>query len=201
MLWFGFAATLFFAGGTFVIGLVIPGYSHVRQTVSELGEVGSPGQVAFTALLCLVAACLAIFAVANARTLRESGRSALPAYFVGAMAVSCVGVGIFSYPYALHNVFGLSELIGYQAPLAAALVYRKDSRARSVMTFSIVMYIAVLLTVAINLLAIFRPPDLWAQIKPVFGIVQRSLFASWFIWCAGYALLLIRNRNSRASDH
>jgi len=113
------------------------------------------------------------------------------------MAISCAGVGIFSYPYALHNVFGLSELIGYQAPLAAALVYRKDSRARSVMTFSIVMYIAVLLTVAINLLAIFRPPDLWTQIKPVFGILQRSLFAAWFIWCAGYALLLIRARRLR----
>jgi len=53
-LWLGpIAAVLLFAG-MFAVGLMIPGYSHVRQTVSELGEVGSPGRVAFCILLLLV---------------------------------------------------------------------------------------------------------------------------------------------------
>lgn len=191
-LWFGpFAALLFFAG-IFAIDQYTPGYSHVRQTVSELGEVGAPGQVVFSGLLCLVASCLLVYAGAVARSLHALGCTALPAYFVGAMAISCAGVGVFAFPNPLHNIFGLSETVGLQAPLAAAWVCRKDTCTRRVAVFSIVMYVLVLLAIAINLMPLVRPADLWAQVKPYYGIVQRSLFASWFAWCVGHAVLLMR---------
>ena len=191
-LWFGPIAALVLVLGILSIGVITPGYSHVRQTVSELGEAGSPGQVAFSVLLCLVATCLIIFASAVARSLRVSGQSTLPAYFLGAMAISTAGVGVFSFPHPLHNVFGISEMVGYQAPLVAALV----SNSKRVKVFSIIMYVAVLLAIAINLVALVRPEGIWSQIKPFFGVVQRSLFASWFIWCAGYAVLLLPRRRS-----
>lgn len=190
-LWFGPSAVLLFLAGIFAIGVVTPGYSHVRQTVSELGEAGSPGQVAFTVLLCLVSACLIVYAGAVAHSLRELKCSALPAYFIGAMAVSCAGVGIFSFPHPLHNVFGLSETIGLQAPLVAALVCRAEPRAKRITVFSLVMYAVVLLAIAINLIPLVRPAGIWPHIRPLFGIVQRFLFASWFTWCAGYAVLLM----------
>jgi len=195
-LWFGPIAALLLFAGIFAVGLVTPDYSHVRQTVSELGEVGSPGQVAFSVLLCLIAACLIIFAGAVAHSLRELGHSTLPAWFLGAMAISTAGVGLFAYPEPLHNIFGMSETVGYQAPLVAALVCKTDPRAKRIKAFSIVMYVAVLLAIAINLVALVRPAEIWSQIKPFFGVVQRSLFASWFIWCTGYALLLMRMRRA-----
>jgi len=195
-LWFGPIAAALLSAGIFAVGLITPDYSHVRQTVSELGEVGSPGQVAFSVLLCLVAACLIVFASAVARSLRESGHSTLPAWFLGAMAVSTAGVGLFAFPEPLHNIFGMSETVGYQAPLVAALVCKTDPRAKRIKVFSIIMYAAVLLAIAINLIALVRPAEIWGQIKPFFGVVQRSLFASWFIWCTGYAVLLMRTRRT-----
>jgi hypothetical protein len=147
-------------------------------------------------LLCLIAACLIIFAGAVAHSLRELGHSTLPAWFLGAMAISTAGVGLFAYPEPLHNIFGMSETVGYQAPLVAALVCKTDPRAKRIKAFSIVMYVAVLLAIAINLVALVRPAEIWSQIKPFFGVVQRSLFASWFIWCTGYALLLMRMRRA-----
>ena len=197
-LWFGPIATVLFFAGIFAIGLMIPGYSPIRQTVSELGEVGSPGRVVFSILLSLVAVSLIIFAGAVAHTLRESGHSRLPAYFVGAMAISAAGAGIFAFPHPLHNVFGMSELIGYQAPLVAALVCRKDQSAKRLNVFSIVMYVAVLLAIAANMTTLHRHGDLWAHIRPFYGVVQRFLFAAWFFWCAGYGVLLSRGRRA---DH
>lgn len=191
-LWFGPVAVALFLAGTIAIGLFTPGYSHVRQTVSELGEAGAPGQVAFSVLLCLISACLIVCASAIARTLHQLGHSALPAYFVISMAISCAGVGIFSFPHPLHNVFGLSETVGLQAPLIAALVGRRDDRTRQARVFSTAMYLLVLLAFAINLIPLLRPTNLWAYIRPYFGLVQRSLFVSWFTWCAGYALFLIK---------
>jgi len=197
-LWFGPIAALLFIAGTFAIGAITPGYSHVRQTVSELGELGSPGQFAFTALLCLIAMCLAIFASAVPRALRGLGCSALPAYFVVALAVSCAGVGIFSFPHPLHNVFGMSETVGLQAPLVAALVCWRVPRTKQIVFFSIVMYVVVLVAIALNLIPLVRPVSLWPLVRPYFGVVQRFLFLSWFAWCAGYAILLLKA--SRANN-
>ncbi|OOG60279.1 DUF998 domain-containing protein [Rhodanobacter sp. C03] len=194
LLWFGPIAALLLFTGIFAIGLMTPGYSHIRQTVSELGEAGSPGRIVFSVLLSIVAACLIVFAGGVARTLREAGYSTLPAYFVGAMAISAAGVGIFAYPHPLHNVFGMSELAGYQAPLVAALVCRTASNARQLTRFSIVMYALVMLAIAANLTTLDRHGDLWAHIRPFYGVVQRLLFAAWFFWCAGYAALLMRMR-------
>jgi hypothetical membrane protein len=193
-LWLGPVAALLLFAGMFAIGLMIPDYSHVRQTVSELGEVGSPGRIAFSVLLSLVAACLIVFAGGVARVLRKSGFSTLPAYFVGAMAISAAGVGLFAFPHPLHNVFGMSELVGYQAPLAAALVCRRAPHARRLVVFSMAMYALVALTIAANMTTLDRHGVIWAHIQPYYGVVQRLLFAAWFFWCAGYALLLMRMR-------
>ena len=191
-LWLGpLAAVLLFAG-MFAIGLMIPGYSHVRQTVSELGEVGSPGRVAFCILLLFVATCLAVFATGVAATLRAAGSSTGPASLVGAMAISAAGVGVFAFPHPLHNVFGMSELVGYQAPLVAALACRSATRMRPMRTFSFVMYALVVLAVAANMTTLHRHGELWRHIQPCYGVVQRLLFAAWFFWCAGYAVLLMR---------
>jgi len=191
-LWLGpIAAVLLFAG-MFAVGLMIPGYSHVRQTVSELGEVGSPGRLAFSVLLLLVATCLVVFATGVAATLRATGRSTVPAYLVGAMAISAAGVGVFAFPHPLHNVFGLSELVGYQAPLVAALVCGSAARTRPIRTFSFVMYALVVLAIAANMTTLHRQGTLWLHIQPCYGVVQRLLFAAWFFWCAGYAVLLMR---------
>lgn len=200
-LWFGPVAVLLLIAGTFAIGAITPGYSQVRQTVSELGEAGSPGQFAFSALLFFVALCLVTCSSAVARTLRQLGCSSLPAFFVAAMAFSCAGVGIFSFPHPLHNIFGLSETVGLQAPLVAALACRNQPRAKQIVFFSLIMYFAVAVAFAINLVALVRPVNLWPLIKPFFGIVQRSLFASWFIWVAGYSVLLMRvGRANQAFD-
>jgi hypothetical protein len=53
-----------FVFGIAGLGLMIPGYSHLRQTVSEIGEISSPARVPFAILLCCVAAFILVFASA-----------------------------------------------------------------------------------------------------------------------------------------
>ena len=113
---FGPLAAGLLAVGIVVLALLVPGYDQVRQTVSEIGEVGSPMQAAFTLLLCLVAAGILLFAWGLHGVAASTGRLRWPAYLSAATAVSAAGVGVFSFPHPLHNVFGISELIGYQAP-------------------------------------------------------------------------------------
>src|SRR6478672_8286809 len=86
------------------LALLLPGYSHVRQTVSEIGEIGSPARVPFAVMLCCVAACILVFAAAVRDRSLQAGYSAAAAYLTGFMALSAAGVGLFAYPNPLHNV-------------------------------------------------------------------------------------------------
>ena len=166
----------------------------MHQTVSEIGEMDSPARIPFTIMLCSVALCLLIFAAGVGAESKRAGHGRLSAYLIGCMALSAAGVGIFAFPHPLHNVFGESELIGYQAPLAFALSWRRDPNAKRLVAFSWTMFALIWISIALNLVSLDRHSALWTEMKPIYGLIQRSLFAAFFCWCAGIGLLLRQHR-------
>jgi len=195
---FGPLATVLFVLGVAGLATMVPGYSHVHQTMSEIGEAGSPVQVSFTMMAILVAFCILVFAIALRGTSVAAGHSPLAAYVTGCMVISLTGVGIFSFPHPLHNVFGISELVGYQAPLAFALTWRRDPRAKTIVAFSWVMFVAVWIAIGLNLSSLDSNGSLWHAVHPVIGIAQRALFGAWFLWLAVTGLALFATVPARA---
>ena len=189
---FGPASAAIFCIGVAGLALLVPGYSHLHQTVSEIGEVGSPARVPFTVMLACVAACTLIFATAVRDLSSQAGRSQVPTFLLVCSALSALGVGIFAFPHPLHNVFGLSEIFGYQAPVAVALAWRSDPKAKALVTCSWIFFALLWIAMALNLSPLFPHSWLWAHLKPVNGLVQRSLFLSWFAWCTVAGLLMWR---------
>jgi hypothetical membrane protein len=189
---FGVVAIAIFVLGGAGLALMVPGYSHIRQTVSEIGEIGSPARVPFAVMLCAVAASLLVFATAVRDVLVAAGRSTLAAYLIGFMALPAAGTGIFAYPHPLHNIFGISELLGYQAPLAFALAWRNDPRAKALVTFSWIMFGIIWLAIVVNLSSLNSHSMFWAYVKPVHGLAQRALFLAWFGWCAVVGTVMYR---------
>jgi len=185
------AAVLFGLGIVALAGLV-PGYDQVRQTVSEIGEITSPMRWPFAYLLFAVSGLVVIFAAALGSASKAIGRSRAAAWLAGVMAISASGIGVFAFPHPLHNVFGISELIAYQAPLALALTWRAEPRVGAIVTWSWIMCALIWLAIALNLVTFDRAGAVWAMEKPFYGLVQRALFATWFIWSAGVGLLLYR---------
>jgi hypothetical membrane protein len=189
---YGPLAAAVFVLGVAGLALMIPGYSHVRQTISEIGENGSPARFPFALMLCCVAACILVFASAVRDISVQAGRSTLAAYVIGFMALSASGVGVFAYPHPLHNIFGMSELIGYQAPLVLALTWRRDPRAKALVAFSWIMFALIWIAIALNMSSLDRHGEVWAHVKPAYGLAQRALFAAWFGWCVGAGVFLFK---------
>jgi hypothetical membrane protein len=187
---FGPLAAAILTAGIAGLALLVPGYSHVRQTVSEIGAMDSPVRIPFTIMLCCVAVGLLIFAAGVRSESNKCGHSPVPAYLIICMSISAAGVGIFAFPHPLHNIFGESELVGYQAPLAFALAWRADPKARSLVAISWIFFVLVWISIALNLSSLFRQGIIWTEMKPIYGLIQRSLFAAWFCWCAIIGVLL-----------
>jgi hypothetical membrane protein len=190
---FGPLAAAILGLGIVGLGFMVPGYSQVHQTVSEIGEAGSPAGVPFAIMLFAVAACVLVFASAIRDQSIKTGHSPVAAYFVGFMAISLSGVAVFAFPHPLHNSFGLSELVAYQAPLVLAITWRGDPRVRTVVRASWILFILMWIAIGLNLATLDRQGALWAFERPFYGLVQRTLFIVWFGWCAVIGALLFKS--------
>jgi len=195
---FGPLAAAIFGFGIVALAGLIPGYSQVQQTVSEIGEIGSPERVPFAIMLGCVAACIVVFAAGFLELSAVAGHSRWAAYLTGFMALPAAALGIFAYPHPLHNIFGLSELIGYQAPLVMAFTWRRDPQAKTLVTFSWIMSVLIWSAILVNLGSLDSGGMIWAYIKPVHGLAQRLLFFGWFGWCAVVGILLFQYAGSIA---
>jgi hypothetical membrane protein len=190
--------------GSFVFGLsvillplLIPGYSQIRQTVSEIGMLGSPMRIPFTIMLCVVALCMLVFGYGLHGAAIRAGHSPVAAYLTACMSVSAAGAGVFAYPAAPHNYFGLSELIAYEAPVALAITWRRDPRAAGVVRFSWIMSVLMWAAIALNLQYLSARSHggaLWAHERSIYGLVQRSLFTVFFSWCGAIGVMLFAAR-------
>ena len=190
LLWAGPAALLAFFGSTLALGTALPGYSPVRQTVSEIGMAGSPVATAFAASLIAVAVLVATFGLAVGQYAGEHRLSKAPALFVVAFGASLLGVAAFPSPDPWHNRFGLSETIGYLSPLVLAIAWRSRAGYRGIVAGSAIAFLLVLAAVVLNLLPAFvrvsQDYGAW------YGLMQRALFAGFFGWTGGLGLTLYR---------
>ena len=177
-------AALALAIGIIVLGALVPGYDPVRQTVSEIGEIGSPMRVAFALMLAVVGVSVMAFGSALDDWLAAAEQHRIGGWLVAFMGLDAVLLGFFAFPHPMHNVCGLAELVGYQAPLVLALTWQRRAETQPLARLCWIGYALVCLSLIANLTALHREGVVWDTIRPVYGLVQRALFAAWFGWLA-----------------
>lgn len=185
------AAVIFFFG---VLGLasLLPGYSHVHQDISTIGRIGSPERVPFSAVFIFYACSLAIFASGIFNLAGHAGLSRLPAYLVAFMAFTQIGIAIFATPHPLHNMFGIASMLGFLAPIALAVSWRRVRPPRTLIVVSYVLGLLVLGCVIVGLSELYPQSQLWQLVKSVPGLVQRSLAGAWLAWLFASGILMRR---------
>jgi hypothetical membrane protein len=186
MLLAGPAAALVFALGVAGLGSIKPGYSHVSQTVSELGAQGEEGRKWLAALNLVVALLALVFASGLLSVAKSSAVTNAPAWLVGLWAILAVGLAAFPSGHRLHNVFGLLQTIPFVgAPVAVA----RGWQGLGVGSVSRVALLLLVVAMVLNLAPAFSR-RIANTLAPVYGLVQRSLFVAWYGWCATLGLLL-----------
>ncbi len=186
----GLLAPLVFSAAAIGLSLMVSDYSHISQTVSEIGKQGSPVELLWKLSNLLVALFIlglawGLYCVAQSQTF-----SKVPAYFVAYFAVVSGDMAIFESPHPLHNLFGLSMILGYMAPLSLAVSWRRKEQVIPLIRFSWVVGLLILVSIALNLSPLF-----FRDLYPLqyYGLVQRSLLVLFYgVWCPVVALYFYR---------
>jgi hypothetical protein len=195
MLLGGPAAALAFGLGLTGLGVTTPGYSAVRQTVSELGPQGGRRRGALAGLNLVIALAAIVFACGLVVVARQLRLPITPALFVGLYAILAAGLAAFPSGYrssifprlGLHNVVGLLQTFPFVgAPLSVALGWRGLGVLALVSWAALVL---IIVAMVLNLAPAFSS-QLARAFGPIYGLLQRSLFVAWYGWCAIVGLLL-----------
>jgi hypothetical membrane protein len=178
----GLASPLVLAIATIAIAAGRPDYSHLRNTISELGAVGRPGAVLMRfAGNATAGALAALAAVPLSRSLGPGGFARAGAVALALAGAAIVGTAIFPWTGAandlssasskLHLVFALAGfLLLALNPLLFGLQLRRTPDSRGLFMFS--MACAALTFVFAFLLA-------W---PPYLGATQRAALVSFYLW-------------------
>ena len=120
---FGIFAGLGFIATWLVLGALLANYNPVTQTISEIGEKGSAFEVPYKIANLIVAGCFLLFFHGVYRFSAARQLSLVPAFMLGFFALTQLGVSTFESPNPLHNLFGISSMLGFFTPLALAITW------------------------------------------------------------------------------
>ena len=165
--------------GSLLLGSMLPDYSHVSQTVSEIGERGSPLMMPWHLFSVSIGFLMILFASGIILFAKQNKLSILPGIFILSYGISQFGIGFYPSPDPLHNVFGLSMTLGYFSPLVFALSW-KNKLGNEFNSISILTFILIILGIFLNLTPVFAP-----TLYPLeyYGIVQRFLLFTFYVYC------------------
>jgi len=185
----GWITATTFILGTFILGGLLEGYNPVSQTISEIGEKGSPLYTPWQIFSISIGGLLILFAVGLISFAKKKKLSILPGIFILIYGLSQFCIGLFPSPHPLHNVFGLSMTIGYFSPLVFALSWGKKL-GKTFKKVSLIAFILIVLGIFLNLTPAFAP-SLYNM--EYYGIVQRFLLFTFFAYCGYLSFRAIHN--------
>jgi hypothetical membrane protein len=182
-----------------VLGALLPGYDPLGQTMSEIGESGSPFQRIFQVTLTVEAVCFLIFSYGVYRFASFRHVSPLPALALGFLGLMDLGQSFFATPHPLRNAFGVPKLLGFLAPLLLATSWPRAPDLSLVRRVSAGAAALVLVSIALSLVPLFVSFQ-WAQdhlpwMVTNFGLVQRTIFV-FYAWCVFLAIVLFQQTGS-----
>jgi hypothetical membrane protein len=190
----GLIAGVVFIAFPAVLGALLPGYDPFAQTVSEIGQEGSPFETVYKMFFFIVVGCLCLFSYGVYRFAFRRQLSRLPALLLGFFAAMELGVAIFEAPHPLHNVFGISSMLGFLAPMALAMTWPRRLDGSDIGLVSQIAAVLVAIAIGLNLMPVFvaeRDAPVW--LREYYGLVQRMLMLVFYGWCIYLALKLFRS--------
>jgi hypothetical membrane protein len=177
----GALGPLIFYGVIVAGGFMTPGYNHMTQHVSELGQAGGPAAKMFNYGIMAVGGAMILGALGFLLGMRKLGGGVvmplLAAVAVALFGASFILGGLHPMPDPMHNAYNL-VYAGVAAPLLAFLAMGDRSEVSGAKTLAVISFLAsaVLLAIMMNLggFNLVHTTDV--------GLWQRGFIAATTLW-------------------
>ena len=197
----GLAGPIVYVTVVAVLGHLYPGYSHLSQTMSELGAADAPHALVMNiAGIALLGVMIMAFAAALHQGSSQRGRTTFGTVLIAASGASLVMTAVFpcdtggeiTLAGQLHGVFAaVGSVCMVVGMLITALILYEDSRWRSYAVLSVAIALLA------SALAVFYGLDIIEGWK---GALQRISMGVALLWVVVVAVRLLRLPQSETAS-
>jgi hypothetical membrane protein len=180
MLNLGFAVPGIFWATLLISGRFYPGYSSVRDRVSELGALGAPTRWIFNPGMLLCALLSLVFVYGLVRVCKQVELSTIPAWLLLVHGVSLAGAASFPLPLPMHGQAGMLAMLLPLSPLLALMLWHRAGNGRLKLTA-----LTSLVLISLGFSVLF--PDFLPELA---GLKQRIAHLGWTVWFAGLGAII-----------
>jgi hypothetical membrane protein len=178
-------------------GALWPGYSHVRQAISELTMDGAPNLSLMDALFTVYGCMLLVFSLGFSWRWGKAGNR--PLTISGMTLVACAAAGLamkffrqdpigepLTFTGTMHLILaGVTSLGTIFAIFFAAAGFRKLPYGTGLRVFSLVMGAIVLVSGGLTAVGT-------TQLPAIFGILERTTIGSFMLWLLVISMNLLK---------
>lgn len=201
----GISAVGLYVGATLLGGLLDPGYSHMRNAISELTASDAPNVGVLAPIFVAYNLALVGFAFAVLRASVGGSLFRVAAWLFAAAAVSGIGqVTVFRMDSVgtaattagtIHLVLaGVSSIITLASAVLYGVAFRRDGAFRTLSTYSFA---------TAGLLVLSAPAAVISIGTDVMGLFERltiGVFLAWVVVVSWHVLLAARRLAARPSE-
>ncbi|MFX0196338.1 MAG: DUF998 domain-containing protein [Candidatus Hodarchaeota archaeon] len=188
----GIIGPIFYTIVLIILGLLRPGYSHVTQSMSELGEVGGPNAIMMNTIgFPLLGFLLIAFAIGLHRGLSEGEGSMLGPGLIVLSGVGLIGSGIFPCDPGCIDVTLVSKMHSIMATIAAfAMIFAALAifyRVKNDLLWQNYQLYSLLTGIVTAIIA-----SAYMVFEPWLGVFQRLSMGVSLLWIEIMAIQLLR---------
>jgi hypothetical membrane protein len=173
LLWLGYLAPLLFWLMTFIGGYLHGNYTLFKNTISELGAIGSDSELFTSSSLVIIAMLYTLFSIGFYRASRANNLSVLPAVLSFSMPLSMIWASIFALGNDYHSLIGPIPFFTTLASLLSYLLWRKNAVLLRLRAWSLFSFFIMLLI----FLKFINP-----FANQYEGLIQRFFYLGWTAW-------------------
>lgn len=172
LLIFGIISPIVFWLTIVICGIMLDGYNHFTNLVSELGALETRTQYIFTSGLVLSSILNLFFVIGVYKFCKIKQLNIIP--FVFLLFYSFLaGPALYPMPMQLHGVVGLPFPLIMLAPIVSIIAWKKQEDLLKVRTVGLISFLVMILGFLIYF------PNI---LNEYFGLKQRFLYTGWTIW-------------------
>jgi len=164
-------------------GLIHGNYDQLKDSISELGAIGTKSEIITSSSFILLAALSTLFSIGFYKASKKIGLSPIPAILTFTKPLSLIWAAIFPLGNEFHRLTGPLPLLIILASLLSFLIWKREKSFFSLRLISLLSFFIMTLI----LLRFVRPFGIEYE-----GLVQRFFYLGWTVWIVTITYLLTR---------
>lgn len=183
LLFSGLLVPVVFWISTLIAAMLHGNYSHIKDTISELGAIGTRSEIFMATFTWICTALSIAFLMGMVAVCRQFNLNKLPLIGIVGFSIMFAWAAVFPSGNPMHPKAGPVLLLLLAGPLLAA-VFWKGKQFKKLRMFSILSFIIMLL------ILIRAIPSATIQ-NNYTGLIQRFVHFGWSVWFVSLSLTFL----------